>query len=100
MGLYVWCVIGVVLGWLAIMASGETQFILRIESVLVGIFGSYFGGEFLATTLLHPADKGAGLSGAAVGMALGGSVVSLVLLRVMRKAVGPLKQSKKRGRES
>jgi hypothetical protein len=98
-GPYVWCVIGAVMGWVAVVIGGQATFILRVESVLVGVFGAFLGGDFAAAGLLPPAVKGAGLTMPAVLLAIGGAGLSLLLLFVMRKAVGPLKQSKKRNRE-
>lgn len=98
MGPYVWCVIGVVMGWLATVIGGQASFILRVESVLVGIFGAFLGGEFFSSVLLKPEVKGAGLTLPPVLLSLTCAALALFLLYAMRNAVGPLKAGKKRQR--
>ncbi len=71
--------------------------IVRIEDVLVGVFGAFIGGDFIPSML---ADSGptAAPQGAATSLIAGaaGAVVLLFILRAMRKSVGPLKNSKSR----
>ncbi len=64
-----------------------------IENVLVGMFGAFIGGDFVAaqfnggvvaTTFTVPG----------MVMAIGGAIVILLLLRLMRKLVGPQRNSK------
>jgi len=95
MGPYLWCAIGAILGWLASLATMR-GFVPTVESVCVGIFGAFLGGEFLPAMLLVPGAGAKGLSGAAIAMAVGGAVVCLILLALMRGAVGPLKAKKSR----
>jgi uncharacterized membrane protein YeaQ/YmgE (transglycosylase-associated protein family) len=97
MGPYVWCAIGAALGWLGSMMGPPGGLTLRIESVAVGVFGAFLGGEFLAAMVLP--DKH-GIDMATVSMAVGGAVVSLLLLGLMRRAVGPMKPGKARQRHS
>ena len=66
---------------------------LRIEEILVGVFGAFIGGEFVADMLRGKSSEEFSVS--SLGLAAAGAVVMLVLLKVMRGAVGPL-QSKKR----
>ncbi len=94
---YVWCVIGAILGFLASLSGGEGTIVMRIESVLVGVFGAFLGGEFIAVYLLSPAMQKS-INAATVGMAIGGAVVALGLLMAMRKAVGPMKAGKSKRR--
>jgi uncharacterized membrane protein YeaQ/YmgE (transglycosylase-associated protein family) len=94
----VWCVIGAVVGWLATVVARNTNVTLRIESVLVGVFGAFVGGEFLASMLLPAVVKGAGIAMPAVGLSVGCALVAVFLLAWMRKSVGPLKVGKKRSR--
>lgn len=71
------------------------------------MFGAFAGGEFLLAQISPPPAvvKGAavaasgGFSIAAVGMGIAGAIVMLVLLRMMRGAVGPLRNSKPRQRK-
>lgn len=69
-----------------------------IENVLVGMFGAFIGGDFIAaqfnggvvaTTFTLPG----------LVMAIGGAIVILVLLRIMRKLVGPQRNSKSTSRK-
>ena len=96
MGPYAWCAIGAVVGWLAVMAGGEKDFVKRVESVAVGIFGAFIGGEFIPSVFMQAAPKGAGLALPAITLAIVCSVAGVLLLRLMQKAVGPLKPGKKR----
>ena len=95
MGPYLWCAIGAALGWIAAQMTIK-GFVPTVESVCVGIFGAFLGGEFLPAMVLVPQAGAKGLSGAAIAMAVGGSVVCLILLALMRGAVGPLKAKKSR----
>ncbi|MFC5498041.1 GlsB/YeaQ/YmgE family stress response membrane protein [Caenimonas terrae] len=73
-----------------------------IENVLVGMFGAFIGGDFVAAMISAKGvvnDKDFRLS--SLGMAIAGAVVMLVLLRIMRRAVGPMRGSKsKAGRRN
>jgi uncharacterized membrane protein YeaQ/YmgE (transglycosylase-associated protein family) len=91
----VWCAVGAAVGWLAGLVMRSRSKTVRIEEVLVGIFGAFIGGEFLAD-VLHFTNSPGAVSIASIGMAVVGAVVLLVLLRVMRGAVGPQQQSKSR----
>jgi uncharacterized membrane protein YeaQ/YmgE (transglycosylase-associated protein family) len=95
MGPYVWCAVGIVLGWLSGGFGSGTGLTERLESVAVGIFGAFLGGEFLPAMVLKKA-AGAGLDAGTVSMGIAGAVVALLLLRWMRHAVGPLKTRKKK----
>jgi uncharacterized membrane protein YeaQ/YmgE (transglycosylase-associated protein family) len=77
--------------------SGPTRAAV-IENVLVGMFGAFIGGDFIAaqfnggvvaTTFTLPG----------LVMAVGGAIVILVLLRIMRKLVGPQRNSKSTSRK-
>ena len=73
-----------------------------IENILVGTFGAFIGGDFVAAMISGSTvvnDKDFRVS--SLAMAIGGAVVMLVLLRLMRGAVGPMKSSKsKAGRRN
>ncbi len=89
---YIWALVGGALGGLAGALKADKGKVYRIESVLVGVFGAFVGGDFLVAMLFGPA---AGL-GVGLGMAVLGAVVMLTLLSAMRRAVGPLRPAKKR----
>jgi uncharacterized membrane protein YeaQ/YmgE (transglycosylase-associated protein family) len=92
---YIWCVVGGLIGLLAGSMLGTKVKSARVEEVLVGVFGAFIGGEFIATQVLGPA-AGTGFSMAGLSMAVGAAVVMLVLLVLMRRVVGPMKISKSR----
>lgn len=106
----IWAVIGGVLGLLAGAMMGSKGNTNRVENVLVGIFGAFLGGEFVAAMLADaPLPVAAALPGAAIVvpptpltafallLAVGGAVVMLVLLRMVRGGVanGAAKPRKK-----
>ena len=86
-----WGIAGLAVGWLAtvlVPAAGATN---RIESIAMALFGAYGGGSFL--------DRGTGpgaesFQPAALGLAVAGAVLMLVLLSVLRRAIGPLRPHK------
>jgi len=65
----------------------------RVEEVLVGVFGAFIGGEGTAA-MLQTGDGAPTFSVTAFAGGIGGAVVLLVLLRMMRAAVGPLRSGK------
>jgi uncharacterized membrane protein YeaQ/YmgE (transglycosylase-associated protein family) len=70
--------------------------IVRIEEMLVGVFGAFIGGDFLLSQLVGPTATGSLVQ--ALGLAFAGAAVMLVLLRLMRGVVGPLQSKKSRAR--
>ncbi len=93
---YIWCAIGAVLGFLmGTIKGGETTQIMRIEEVLVGVFGAFLGAEFMSDMLRAKGDAVQGF-GVKFGLAVFGAVVFLGLLALMRRKVGPLKNGKKK----
>jgi uncharacterized membrane protein YeaQ/YmgE (transglycosylase-associated protein family) len=97
MGPYVWCAVGALLGFTASRLTPQ-GFGPMVESILVGVFGAFIGGEFLPSMfpVLRPA--GSGISPGTVAMAAGAAVVCLLLLGAMRRAVGPMKPHAKKHR--
>jgi uncharacterized membrane protein YeaQ/YmgE (transglycosylase-associated protein family) len=91
---YLWVLVGSALGGLAGAMHADKSKVFRIESVLVGIFGAFVGGDFLVAMLWGPKTAGVGAVGLA--MAVLGAVVMLALLSLMRRAVGPMQPAKKR----
>ncbi|WP_048440039.1 GlsB/YeaQ/YmgE family stress response membrane protein [Caenimonas sp. SL110] len=91
---YIWCAVGAGIGWLlgTVLRKGASRTEL-VESILVGIFGAFIGGEFLAAQF-HGKSPGVPGFAMGLGLAVAGSVVMLLLLGVMRKAVGPMKAGK------
>ena len=91
---YIWCVVGVLLGGLACLLANTREKIIILENLGVGVFGAYIGGDFVASLLSHGATNDKTFSMGSLGLAVAGAVVSLVLLRLMRRAVGPMHQTK------
>jgi uncharacterized membrane protein YeaQ/YmgE (transglycosylase-associated protein family) len=90
------CAVGAGVGFLAGILMGTTGKIMRIEEMLVGVFGAFIGGDFLVSQINGPTATGSLVQ--SLGMALGGAAVMLVLLRMMRGVVGPLASKKSRVR--
>jgi hypothetical protein len=68
-----------------------------VESIAVGAFGACIGGEFVAG-LFRGVGQAGGFSIGSLAFALASAFVMLVLLRVMRTAVGPLAPQKRKRR--
>lgn len=96
MGPYLWCALGAVLGFAASRMVQPQGFTPMVESMGVGVFGAFVGGEFLSSVVLVSPPGGPGITAASVAMGVAGAVVCLLLLALMRHAVGPMKAHKKR----
>lgn len=64
-----------------------------IENVLVGMFGAFIGGDFVAAQF-NGGVVATTFTISGMIMAIGGAIVILLLLRLMRKLVGPQRNSK------
>jgi uncharacterized membrane protein YeaQ/YmgE (transglycosylase-associated protein family) len=91
---YLICAVGAGTGWLAGLLMGTVGKIVRIEEMLVGVFGAFIGGDFLLSQLIGPTGTGSLVQ--SLGLAVAGAAVMLVLLRMMRGVVGPMRNSKSR----
>lgn len=80
---------GALLGGAACLLAGSREKILILESLGVGMFGAFIGGDFVAALISHGKTNDTVFSMSSLGMAVGGAVVALGLLRLMRHAVGP-----------
>jgi uncharacterized membrane protein YeaQ/YmgE (transglycosylase-associated protein family) len=94
---YIWCVVGAVLGGIAGLLVKSGDRIVLIENIGVGIFGAYIGGDFVAAMLNHGVAEKEFTAGS-LGLSVAGALVSLGLLRLMQRAVGPMKNSKAKRR--
>jgi uncharacterized membrane protein YeaQ/YmgE (transglycosylase-associated protein family) len=90
---YIWCAIGALAGWLSTRMMDAPARSAQIENILIGMFGAFIGGDFVAAQL-NGGVVATEFQIASLGLAIAGAVVMLVLLRLMRKAVGPLKKSR------
>ncbi len=65
----------------------------QIENILIGMFGAFIGGE-LVSAQVSGAAVATGFHVSSLGLAVAGAVVMLLLLRLMRKVVGPMQKTK------
>ena len=93
---FLWCAIGAAIGWIVGTISGKSTYATRVEDMLIGVFGAFIGGEFLAAMVRGSAAPEPGFSAMALALAVGGAVGMLGLLAVMRRAVGPMRAGKSR----
>ena len=93
----VWAAIGAAMGWLATQLKPAADRIVFVENMVVAIFGSFIGGEVVAT-LLRANPKDTAITVVAVVLAIGCSAITLALLGMMRRAVGPLRPGKPKPR--
>lgn len=90
---YIWCAIGALAGWLSSLMLSHPSRGTQLENLVVGMFGAFLGGDFVAAQL----NGGVVTSEfriSALGLAVLGAVVMLALLQWMRKVVGPLKKGR------
>ncbi|MGE0498035.1 MAG: GlsB/YeaQ/YmgE family stress response membrane protein [Ramlibacter sp.] len=82
------------MGLLAGLVSGHGEKTIVVENMLVGVFGAFIGGDFIVSMLNSGKvdDKVFHLSSLLIAIA--SAVAFLVVLRLMRKAVGPMRASK------
>lgn len=69
-----------------------------IESVLVGMFGAFIGAEFISA-MLHTKGTPDPAFVVKLSLSLVGSVGLLFLLSLMRRSVGPMKNSQTKKRK-
>ena len=68
--------------------------VTRIEEVLVGVFGAFIGGEFVAA-MLNAGKAPTTFTASGLLYAVLSAVTLLALLVVMRRAVGPMRSRRK-----
>jgi uncharacterized membrane protein YeaQ/YmgE (transglycosylase-associated protein family) len=84
---------GVLIGWLSTRMMTAATPTAVIENVLVGMFGAFIGGDFVAAQF----NAGVVTTQFTIGglmFAVIGAIVILLLLKLMRKLVGPQRNSK------
>lgn len=94
---YLWALTGALVGWGAGVLMGSRERIAILENVAVGVMGAFIGADFVAGQFAA-APAGEGISVSALLLAASGAAVMLVLLRLMRKIVGPLRPGKAKAR--
>lgn len=60
----------------------------------MGIFGAFVGGDFIAREFGGIKEGDTSFQMGALMLSIAGAVVALLLLHLMRRAVGPMKKSK------
>lgn len=91
---YIWCAVGAVVGGLAGLFIGSRTKVTRIEEVLVGVFGAFIGGEFV-TAMFNSGKEQPNFTMLGLFNAVAVAVAMILLLSVMRRAVGPMHSRKK-----
>jgi hypothetical protein len=91
---YIWCAVGALLGGAAGLGAAPLARVLIVENVLVGMFGAFIGGDFLVDMFGSLRAGDTGFHVGSLGFAIGASIGMLVLLRLMRRAVGPMRASR------
>lgn len=99
---FIWCAVGAAVGWLAGMIGSGLTKTTRIEDIAVGVFGAFIGGEFVAAMINPPPPVKAAVGNIkvappevaftvlALALAIAGAVGMLLLLSLLRRAVGPM----------
>jgi uncharacterized membrane protein YeaQ/YmgE (transglycosylase-associated protein family) len=90
---YIWCALGALAGWLLTRIMQSPARSAQIENILIGVFGAFMGGDFVAVQFSGPAVA-QGFHFTSLLLAIAGALVMLLLLQLMRKLVGPLRQGK------
>jgi uncharacterized membrane protein YeaQ/YmgE (transglycosylase-associated protein family) len=94
----IWCAVGGLMGCVAALMANNAGRILMLESIGVGIFGAFIGGDFMVAMVTSGVVDPKVFSIRALAFAVAGAAVMLVLLKLMRRAVGPLHVSKAKPR--
>jgi uncharacterized membrane protein YeaQ/YmgE (transglycosylase-associated protein family) len=90
---FAWCAIGALFGWCAGLFAGSKGQSTLVENVLVGVFGAFVAGDVFTAVITGAKSDGA-FQIAALLPAAAGAAVAMALVGLMRKAVGPMKNSK------
>jgi len=72
--------------------------IVMIENMLVGVFGAFVGGDFVTAMLNKGVVNDKVFSVGALGLAVGGAVLMIFVLKLMRHVVGPMHVGKAKQR--
>ena len=78
------------------MLSQTGDRVIIIENVLVGMFGAFIGGDFVAAQFNGGVINDSVFTFGGLALAAAGGVLMLLALRLMRRLVGPLRNSKSR----
>jgi len=86
------------MGWVAALMASDAGRILMLESIGVGIFGAFIGGDFMVAMVTSGVVDPKVFSTRALAFAVAGAALMLFMLKLMRRAVGPLNASKPKPR--
>jgi len=90
--------VGALVGWLAWVLAQSGGRTLLIENILVGVFGAFVGGDFLVALLNNGVVDDKVFKMGSLVYAVVAAVVMLLILKLLRHAVGPMKAGKKKAR--
>jgi uncharacterized membrane protein YeaQ/YmgE (transglycosylase-associated protein family) len=79
---WLWCAVGAIVGWGAGMLMRSEARSVRVEELLVGVFGAYSAAQMWVS--YSPPAQPTAFNGLALVFAFVGSVALLLLLRVFR----------------
>ena len=96
---YIWCAVGALVGWLAGLLMKSEGKTVMIENILVGIFGAFVGGDFVVSLMNGGVVNDKVFKSSSLGMAVAGAVVLVLVVRLMRRMVGPLRAGKSKSRD-
>ena len=94
----IWCAVGGAIGWLAAVMMKSEGRIGLIENVLVGVFGAFIGGDFIVALMNKGVVNDRDFHIGSLGFAVAGAVVMLLVLKLLRRSVGPMQSGKKKPR--
>ena len=86
------------MGLLAATLSDVSGRVALVENLLVGVFGAFIGGDFVAALFNGGVVDDKVFKVGSLGMAIAGAVVLLLMLRLMQRVVGPLQAGKAKPR--
>jgi uncharacterized membrane protein YeaQ/YmgE (transglycosylase-associated protein family) len=90
----IWCGVGALVGWTIGLLMQSSGHVLLVENMAVGIFGAFVGGDFVVTLLNHGVVNNKDFHIGSLAFAITGAVAMVLLLKLMRHAVGPIRAGK------
>jgi uncharacterized membrane protein YeaQ/YmgE (transglycosylase-associated protein family) len=82
----------------ATLSGGDGGRVALVENLLVGVFGAFIGGDFVAAMISGGVVNDKVFKVGSLAMAIAGAVVLLLMLRLMQRVVGPLRAGKAKPR--
>jgi uncharacterized membrane protein YeaQ/YmgE (transglycosylase-associated protein family) len=96
----VWCVVGGFIGFLTGLIMKSEGTIALVENVAVGIFGAFIGGDFVVAMMNSGVVDDKHFSIRSLAFAVVGAIALVLILRLMRRSVGPLRSGKPKPRRN